>query len=112
MVAMDRSISGERPNTDIDPKDPLNSLRNHNTMTSVAMCTVCSDLRFVFDSNSNAVKPEGEVGFKNSCCGKCSNPHCPDHGECTCFDAFQERMLEDLKQRFAEGWQPPVADED
>tara|TARA_B100000003_G_scaffold204170_1_gene215720 strand:+ start:898 stop:1095 length:198 start_codon:yes stop_codon:yes gene_type:complete len=52
------------------------------------------------------VTTEGELGFKSSCCGKCSNPNCVDYGVCECFDSQVERMTELLRQRLEEGWVP------
>jgi len=33
-----------------------------------------------------------QVGIKNTCCRKCSNPSCKDYGICDCLQAFMERV--------------------
>ena len=83
-----------------------------SVITSVGMCTVCSNLKFVFDEESGAASREGEIGWKVSCCGKCSNPACPDHGECTCFDEQMDRRMDFLRQQLERGWRPSPPDED
>jgi hypothetical protein len=74
-------------------------------MTSISVCEKCSTLRYRLDGQ-NKVASEGEMGWKSSCCGTCSNPKCEDYGECDCFDSRIEQMTELLRQRIAEGWVP------
>ena len=74
-------------------------------MTSVSFCGKCNSLRFRLKGDAD-VTTEGELGFKSSCCGKCSNPNCVDYGVCECFDSQVERMTELLRQRLEEGWVP------
>ena len=74
-------------------------------MTSVSFCNKCTNLKFSLNENRK-VKSEGEVGFKSSCCGKCSNVDCVDHGVCDCFEFQLEHMSELLQKRLAEGWVP------
>ena len=47
-------------------------------------------------------------GMKNSCCHNCSNPECPDHGECNCFEEWWkkqremlDKLIEEDPERFA-----------
>ena len=74
-------------------------------MTSISFCEKCNTLRFRLD-DQNKVASEGEMGWKSSCCGTCSNPKCEDYGECDCFDSRIEQMTDLLKQRLEEGWVP------
>lgn len=41
-----------------------------------------------------------QVGMKNTCCRKCSNPSCIDHGICDCLQAFMDANRERMKKDF------------
>ncbi|MBT4058680.1 MAG: hypothetical protein HOE69_00005 [Euryarchaeota archaeon] len=47
----------------------------------------------------------GDIFFhwKSSCCHKCPNPSCRDHGECNCF----EQLLEQQRKQMGEMMKSP-----
>ena len=45
----------------------------------------------------------GDFGWKNSCCSNCSNPDCPDYGECNCVTRYYDdipvdKLVENIKK--------------
>ena len=45
----------------------------------------------------------GDFGIKNSCCFNCSNPDCPDYGECNCVTRYYDdipvdKLIENMKK--------------
>ena len=71
-------------------------------MTSAYRCQsiVCRKAyaKVTFSEENGVALPDELGGWKHSCCHRCSNPKCPDHGECSCLDNLMNRM-------------PPMSDE-
>ena len=51
-------------------------------------------------------------GMKSSCCHKCSNPECSDHGECDCFEEFLEKQREIVLKMIEDGTFPILSPSD
>ena len=76
-------------------------------MTYAYDCQSCGRKSTTFDEDGR-ISPARNWGMKQSCCHKCSNPECPDYGECDCMDGWLERqremmdkLIEEDPERFA-----------
>ena len=73
-------------------------------MTSISFCGKCNP-RFAID-NSGKINRKGEMGFKMSCCGKCTNSECSDYGECDCHNRGLQQDIELLIKSVKDGTYP------
>lgn len=53
-------------------------------------------MTYMYPCNRKGCIGKGDGGeifshWKSSCCHKCPNPSCRDHGECNCFNQLQEQ---------------------
>ena len=68
------------------------------SMTASIHCEKC--LRRSGILNLSPTSDFTEIGMKNTCCRKCSNPQCKDYGICECFETFMDTNRERVKELF------------
>jgi hypothetical protein len=68
------------------------------SMTASIHCEKC--LRRSGILNLSPTSDFTEIGMKNTCCRKCSNPQCKDYGICECFETFMDANRERVKELF------------
>ena len=77
-------------------------------MTYAYFCESCGITLTVDEDGECSAEGEGG-GMKQSCCHKCSNSECPDHGECNCFeDSSTVKINRDIVKKMIEDGTHPL----
>ncbi|MBD18027.1 MAG: hypothetical protein CMB13_00045 [Euryarchaeota archaeon] len=70
-------------------------------MTYVYECQNCGN-RKTFSEEVD-ISRDKSVGFKTSCCQKCSNQECKDYAECDCFEEWSRIQMGIFLKMIKEG---------
>jgi len=81
-------------------------------MTYAYHCQSCGYSHVFTTADKDSESSTEMGGMKSSCCHKCSNPECSDHGECDCFEEFLEKQREIVLKMIEDGTFPILSPSD